>query len=223
MSSSPIHVLQTNLGHHFKNANFLLTAITHKSHESRLSNERLEFLGDAILNYVVASMLHARFPGLTEGEMSRTRAALVCHSSLVKVATRIGLAPFIRVGEDTQVALDKTAILSDAMEALFGAIEIDADHATAKAVIEYHMLTLLNSGEADLGKDPKTQLQEVLQARGLPTPKYAIVDRGGTLWGSLVTVTCEVAALALTTRATGGTRKEAEKAAAAKALARVGR
>src|SRR5689334_5298304 len=99
MSNSPTDVLQAKLGHHFADARILLRALTHKTFDQKQSNERLEFLGDSIVNYCVAEMLYSRYETLSEGEMSRIRAGLVCHESLVKIASSIGLAPLLRVSD----------------------------------------------------------------------------------------------------------------------------
>lgn len=217
MSRSPTHALQDNLGHHFENAGLLVQALTHKSFSTQLSNERMEFLGDAIVNYVVGAMLYTRYPDLTEGEMSRMRAGLVCHDSLVRIADKIGLRPLIRASADYQPAHMKLSILSDAMEALFAAVQQDAGLEVATALIERHMLALLESGQVQLKKDPKTSLQEVLQARGIRVPTYEMTQKGEG-GGRPFKATCTIPALGICTAGAGLNRKEAEKDAAAKAL-----
>lgn len=217
MSCSPTDALQTNLGHHFKNARLLLQALTHKSHSPQMSNERLEFLGDAIVNYTVGAFLYTRYPMLNEGEMSRMRAGLVCHDSLVRIADSIGLRPLIRVAPEYQRPHARQSVLSDALEALFAAVELDAGHETAKALIERHMLALLESGQVDLQKDPKTALQEHLQARSVRVPTYEMVEKGEA-GVKPFKASCSIPALRISTMGTGQNRKEAEKDAAAKAL-----
>lgn len=218
MSSSATAILQSNLGHDFKNARLLLQAITHKSFDARMSNERLEFLGDAIVNYTVGAMLYQRYPGLSEGELSRMRAGLVCHDGLVLIANRIGLRPILRIGAEYQDLRLAPSILSDAMEALFAAVELDAGHEVAKAVIETHMLALLDSGAVSLRKDPKTALQEHLQARGVRVPTYEMVHKGDGADRSVVKASCSIPALNIKTFGVGANRKEAEKIAAQQAL-----
>lgn len=218
MSSSPTDALQAKLGHHFTDARLLLRALTHKSFDQNHSNERLEFLGDSILNYCVAEMLYHRYDSLSEGEMSRTRAGLVCHESLVIIANRIGLAPLLRVAESYRGGLSRESILSDALEALFAAVQLDAGHEKAKRIIEAHMIALLESGKAELRKDPKTSLQEHLQARAIPVPTYEMLTKG-EVDKQLFTVTCSIPRLSIKTTGTGTNRKQAEKDAAAKALA----
>jgi ribonuclease III len=208
--------LQSNLGHHFSDASLLHQALCHKS-MGGASNERLEFMGDAILNYTVAEMLFQRFPSLPEGDLSRVRAAMVCHGSLVKIANRIGVADVLQVDQTYRVEKSKDSILSDALEALFAAVQLDAGHETAKKVIVHHMILLLERKEVDLGKDAKTALQEHLQARGLPVPTYSVLSQGEP-GARLIEVECSVPKLNIAIKGTGASRKLAEKEAAAKVL-----
>lgn len=209
-------LLQINLGHHFTDARLLRQALTHKS-MGGASNERLEFLGDSILNYTVAEMLHNRFERLPEGDLSRIRAAMVCHDSLVKIANRIGIEPVLSVDQNYRVEKSKDSILSDALEAVFAAVQLDAGHQRAKEIILHHMEGLLARGEAQLGKDPKTALQEHLQARGLPVPTYIVLNQGDR-GNRTFDVECRVPKLNINLRGTGANRKAAEKDAAAKVL-----
>lgn len=209
-------LLQMNLGHHFKDGGLLRQALTHKS-MGGASNERLEFMGDAILNYTVAEMLYQRFPTLAEGDLSRVRAAMVCHESLLKIANRIGVAPVLQVDQNHRVEKSKDSILSDALEALFAAVQLDAGHEAAKAIIVHHMVILLERGEAELGKDAKTALQEHLQARGIPVPTYAVLSQGEP-GARTFEVQCSVPKLNIAMSGKGTNRKLAEKDAAAKVL-----
>jgi len=208
--------LQDNLRHHFNDASLLRQALRHKSMGGK-SNERFEFLGDAILNYTVAEMLYERFPTLSEGELSRVRAGMVCHEALVKIANRIGVAPVLEVDENYRVEKSKDSILSDALEALFAAVQLDAGHEAAKAIIVHHMLILLERGEANLGKDAKTALQEHLQARGIPVPTYTVLSQGEP-GARTFEVQCTVPMLNVVMTGKGANRKLAEKDAAAKVL-----
>lgn len=212
--------LQSNLGHHFADTSLLHQALRHKSMGGK-SNERLEFLGDAILNYTVAEMLYQRFPTLTEGELSRVRGGMVCHESLVKIANRIGVEPVLEVNQAHRVEKGKDSILSDALEALFAAVQLDAGHDAAKAVIVHHMIILLERGEAELGKDAKTTLQERLQGRGLPVPTYTVLS-DGVRGARTFEVQCAIPKLNIVTTGKGDTRKTAEKDAAAKVLKKFG-
>jgi ribonuclease-3 len=208
--------LQGNLGHYFKDISLLHQALRHKSMGGK-SNERFEFLGDAILNYTVAELLYQRFPTLAEGELSRVRAGMVCHEALVKIANRIGVAPVLEVDENYRVEKSKDSILSDALEALFAAVQLDAGHDAAKAIIVHHMLILLERGEANLGKDAKTALQEHLQARGIPVPTYTVLSQGEP-GARTFEVQCTVPTLKVVMTGKGANRKLAEKDAAAKVL-----
>lgn len=208
--------LQSNIGHHFNDASLLHKALRHKSMGGE-SNERLEFLGDAILNYTVAEMLYQRFPSLSEGDLSRVRAAIVCHESLVKVASRIGIADFLEVDQTHRVEKSKDSILSDALEAVFAAVQLDAGHNVAKKVILHHMEILLSRGEVPLGKDSKTALQEHLQARGIPVPTYSVLSQGEP-GARTFEVLCDVPMLKIRMTGKGPNRKLAEKDAAAKVL-----
>lgn len=216
MQDEQLGALQSKLGHHFKNTVLLRQALTHKS-MGGVSNERLEFLGDAILNYTVAEMLYARFPTLSEGDLSRVRAAMVCHESLVKIANRIGVAPVLQVDQNHRVEKSKDSILSDALEALFAAVQLDAGHQAAKDIIVHHMVILLERREATLGKDAKTALQEHLQARGIPVPTYSVVSQGEP-GNRVFEVECSVPRLSIAMKGSGSNRKVAEKEAAAKVL-----
>jgi ribonuclease-3 len=209
-------LLQRNLGHVFKDVGLLHQALRHKS-MGGTSNERLEFMGDAILNYTVAEMLFQRFPTLPEGDLSRVRAAMVCHESLVKIANRIDVAPVLQVDQNHRVEKSKDSILSDALEALFAAVQLDAGHEAAKAVIVNHMIILLERGEAQLGKDAKTALQEHLQARGIPVPTYSVLSQGEP-GARTFEVQCSVPKLHIVINGKGANRKLAEKDAAAKVL-----
>lgn len=208
--------LQDNLRHHFNDASLLRQALRHKSMGGK-SNERLEFMGDAILNYTVAEMLYQRFPTLPEGDLSRVRAGMVCHEALVKIADRIGIAPVLEVDQAYRVDKSKDSILSDALEALFAAVQLDAGHDAAKAVIVHHMIILLERGEAQLGKDSKTALQEHLQARGIRVPVYSVLSQG-EIGARTFEVKCSVEGMNIVATGKGASRKLAEKDAAAKVL-----
>jgi ribonuclease-3 len=216
MAGPDLHALQAKLGHHFNDLSLLERALTHRSCGVD-SNERLEFLGDAILNYVVGEMLFIRYPRLNEGDMSRIRSGMVCHRALLRVAGRIGLQANVKVAQWQHKKID--TVLSDALEACFAAVQCDAGHDKAKAVILHHMIGLLERDEVLLTKDGKTKLQEFLQARCLPLPVYQLTAQNRHDEASRIEIECVVEGLAVVTRASGPTRKEAEKAAATMALA----
>lgn len=218
MGTHPIDVLQSKLGHHFTDASLLQQALTHRSC-GHVSNERLEFLGDAILNYTVGEMLYEMFPKFAEGDLSRIRAGMVCHQALVKVANWIGIEPNLRMNlAQERYEATKDSMLSDALEAIFAAVQLDAGHTKAKAVVTAHMMQLLQRGEANLKKDGKTALQEHLQARGLPLPIYEVVSEGGRDQERVFEIHCKIPRLGVCTSGTGPNRKHAEKIAAEKAL-----
>lgn len=213
--------LQSNIGHHFNDATLLRQALRHKS-MGGASNERLEFMGDALLNYTVGEMLFTRFPNLTEGDLSRIRAAMVCHEALLKVAVRIGIADVLEVDQLRRIEKSKDSLLSDALEALFAAIQLDAGHAVAKKIILHHMEGLLERREVFLRKDPKTALQELLQGRGIALPTYILLSQG-VRGARECEVSCSVPSLNHTMTGKGATRKLAEKDAAAKMLKKCGK
>jgi ribonuclease-3 len=209
------------LEHAFRNPDLLRQALTHRSYGVP-HNERLEFIGDAILNCVVALVLYERFPALPEGDLSRVRAALVNQDALARVARRLELGPRIRLGEGELRGggAERPSILADALEAMFGAVFLDAGFAAARTTIAACYADLL--AEADpslLGKDAKTQLQEWLQARRLPLPEYVVLGTTGEAHRQQFAVECRVPALALAAGGEGGSRRIAEQAAASAVLA----
>jgi ribonuclease-3 len=212
--------LQQNLGYRFNDVSLLEQALTHKSCGST-NNERLEFLGDALLNCEAALLLFENFKALTEGNMSRIRAGMVRQETLVKIAHRVGLAKHIRYSHDPLNGERPTrmgdALIADAVEAIYGAIHVDGGLAAAKAVIRSHMIVVLNNGEAKIGKDPKTLLQEYLQARRIPVPTYRLIRTIGES-KQLAEVSCAIPQLNITTTAKGTSKKQAEALAAQKAL-----
>lgn len=208
------------IDHEFRDPDLLRQALTHRSFGVP-HNERLEFAGDAVLNCVIALSLYRRFPDLPEGDLSRVRAHLVNRDTLARVARTLGLGPQIRLGEGEHRSggADRGSILADALEAVFGAVAIDAGFAAAERVINGVFGELLS--EADprtLGKDPKTRLQEWLQSRRLPVPEYAIVATAGEAHAQQFTVECRIPALSVVTAGTGTSRRIAEQDAAERAL-----
>ncbi len=208
--------LSARLGYAFRQPDLLRHALTHRSYGSP-NNERLEFVGDAVLNCVIGAALYDRFPALPEGDLSRVRAALVNQDTLARVARRMGLGSEIRLGEGEQRSggTDRPSILADALEAVFGAVFVDGGFEPARAVIGACFGDVL--AEADpalLGKDPKTRLQEWLQARRMPVPEYVVVATSGEAHAQMFEVECRVPDLGIAVMGRGASRRAAEQAAA---------
>ncbi len=198
----------------------LQQALTHRSH-SGVHNERLEFLGDSILNCVVASMLFDRFAKIDEGDLSRLRANLVKQQSLYEIAQRLELSQFLRLGEGELKSggFRRPSILADTVEALFGAIFLDGGFEAARTVINKLYQPVLETVDPKtLGKDAKTLLQEYLQSRKIALPVYAVVATHGAAHNQEFEVECSVPKLTIQVLGSGGSRRAAEQAAAKKAL-----
>lgn len=208
------------LGHSFGDPLLLRTALTHRSFGIP-NNERLEFLGDGILDCAIAAALFHRFPDLPEGDLSRLRANLVNQDSLHQLAISLNIGDALRLGEGelkSGGAL-RPSILADALEALFGAIYLDAGFAAAQAVIDRlyaPLLAGLKPGEFQ--KDAKTRLQEWLQARKKSLPRYQLLEATGAAHDQRFEVACEIESPSLRTVGNGTSRRIAEQVAADKAL-----
>jgi ribonuclease-3 len=213
-------LLQKKLGHQFKNAALLQQALTHRSH-SVLHNERLEFLGDSILNCVIASLLFERFVNIDEGDLSRVRANLVKQQSLYEIAQRIELSQFLRLGEGELKSggFRRPSILADTLEALFGAVFLDSGFDAARDVIKLLYTQILVSVDpTTLGKDAKTLLQEFLQSKKIALPLYNVVATHGAAHNQEFEIECVVPKLEIQVFGTGGSRRSGEQAAAKLAL-----
>ena len=211
---------EARLGHAFRDPALLDAALTHRS-ASKHNYERLEFLGDAVLNFAVAVLLFREYPDADEGDLSRYRAALVSGSSLAALAGGLGLGEQLRLGggELKSGGFRRSSILADALEALFGAVYLDGGIAAASAVIEALFAGRLGElPEARELKDPKTRLQEHLQARGLRLPVYAVDEVSGEPHEHWFVASCEVAELELRARGEGSSRRRAEQEAAQRLL-----
>lgn len=212
--------LETALGHTFGRAELLLQALTHRSYGSP-HNERLEFLGDSVLNCVIASVLYERYASLREGDLSRQRANLVCQDALAEIAQSLDLGNYLRLGEGELKSggFRRPSILADALEAIFGAIYLEAGFTAARAAIERLYLPLLERvNPKESGKDPKTLLQEILQARRLPLPHYALVATHGEAHEQQFEVECRLPSLDICVAGQGASRRAAEQAAARAAI-----
>lgn len=213
-------LLQKRLGHQFGNPALLQQALTHRSH-SILHNERLEFLGDSVLNCVVASLLFDSFANIDEGDLSRVRANLVKQQSLYEVAQRIELSQFLRLGEGELKSggFRRPSILADTLEALFGAIFLDAGFDAAREVIKSLYAPVLSLVDpTTLGKDAKTLLQEFLQSKKIALPQYNVVATHGAAHNQEFEIECLVPKLEIQVFGTGGSRRAGEQAAAKLAL-----
>ena len=213
-------LLQNRLGHTFKEAALLQQALTHRSH-SVVHNERLEFLGDSILNCVVASLLFDRYSKIDEGDLSRLRANLVKQQSLYEIAQRLDLSQFLRLGEGELKSggFRRPSILADTLEALFGAIFLDAGFDAARDVIRALYIPILDSVDPKtLGKDAKTLLQEYLQSKKIALPQYNVVATHGAAHNQEFEIECLVPKLDIQVFGTGGSRRAGEQAAAKLAL-----
>jgi ribonuclease-3 len=204
------------LGYECRDPTLLEAALTHRS-AGGPHNERLEFLGDAVLNCVVAMLVFREFGAADEGDLSRFRSSLVSGEALAVVAAEIGLGDQLRLGsgELKSGGFRRKSILADTLEALFGAIYLDGGYEAAADVIERLFIPRMDRlpSAAEL-KDPKTRLQEALQAQGLPLPIYAVESISGEAHSQVFQVSCSVDMLGLKTLASGGSRRRAEQAAA---------
>lgn len=215
-----LQLLQKKLGHQFANPALLQQALTHRSH-SMSHNERLEFLGDSILNCVVASLLFESFASIDEGDLSRVRANLVKQQSLFEIAQQLELSQFLRLGEGELKSggFRRPSILADTLEALFGAVFLDAGFDAAKAVIKALYMPILQAVDPQtLGKDAKTLLQEFLQSKKIALPQYNVVATHGAAHNQEFEIECLVPKLEIQVFGTGGSRRAGEQAAAKLAL-----
>jgi ribonuclease-3 len=212
--------LQQRLGHRYADERLLVRALTHRSFGTE-HNERLEFLGDAVLNLAVSDLLYERFAGSDEGDLTRVRAHLVREDSLHRVALSLGLPEVLRLseGEARGGGARRPSILADAVEALIGAAFVDGGFGAAREAVRRLFGELILSTEADSwSKDAKTELQEWLQARRLPVPAYRIAATRGEKHAQTFEVECAVAALGLAERGEGRSRRAAEQEAARRLL-----
>lgn len=216
MPLPPLTPLETALDYRFAATSLLRQALTHRSHGAS-HNERLEFVGDAVLNCVIAQALFERFPSLDEGALSRSRAGLVNRETLARLARQLELSRYLLLGEGELKSggPQRASILADALEALFGAVFLDGGFAAAQRVIvTVYGETLQSADPEQLGKDAKTRLQEWLQARRLPLPEYAVTDIRGEAHVQQFVVECRIPPLELTASGEGNNRRTAEQLAA---------
>lgn len=216
----PLDWVRRTFGHAFADPALCRTALTHRSAGAD-HNERLEFLGDALLNCAVARMLYDAHPKADEGALSRLRASLVSGESLAGIAAELGVGEHLRLGggEMRSGGYRRESILADALEAIVGAIYLDSGFEAAAAVVARLIAPRLGSlPAAGTLKDPKTRLQEALQGRGLPLPVYTLTAVSGDPHDQAFTVSCAVQAFDVAAVAEGASRRRAEQLAAARVL-----
>lgn len=214
--NSGLVTLQQRLQHQFVDANLLKRAITHRSFSSD-HNERLEFLGDSVLGVVVADMLFRRLQNRPEGDLSRVRANLVKQDTLHQLALSLGLPDVMLLGEGEMRSggQKRPSILADALEAVIGAVYLDAGFSAAQTLVQrLYQAVQINPEMEAIGKDPKTELQEWLQGRRMKLPSYRVVATIGAAHKQSFDVECEIPELNRAERGLGGSRRAAEQAAA---------
>lgn len=218
--SDSLQELQRRLQHQFANPALLTRALTHRSFSSD-HYERLEFLGDSVLGLAISDLLYARLGSLPEGDLSRVRANLVKQDTLHLLAVGLGLPELLRLGEGEvrSGGQKRPSILADALEAVIGAVYLDAGFAKAQALVQRLFEAVEINPQMDaIGKDPKTALQEWLQGRKMKLPLYKVVGTLGAAHKQTFDVECEIPELRLAERGIGGSRRAGEQAAAAAML-----
>ncbi|WP_162045604.1 ribonuclease III [Vibrio taketomensis] len=218
--NSPIALLEKKLGYSFTQAELINLALTHRSANGK-HNERLEFLGDSILSFVIADDLYHRFPKVNEGDMSRMRATLVRGNTLAELGREFALGDYLKLGpgELKSGGFRRDSILADAVEAIIGAIYLDSDLETVRGIVLSWYQSRLEAIKPGVSqKDPKTRLQEFLQGRRKPLPVYTVTNIKGEAHNQEFTVSCEVAGIGAPVIGKGTSRRKAEQAAAETAL-----
>jgi ribonuclease-3 len=208
--------LASLIAYDFKNESLLIQALTHRSH-SGANNERLEFLGDGVLNFIIAHQLFQRFPKLPEGDLSRLRAQLVKESTLSEIAITLNLGESLRLGEGELKSSGwrRPSVLADALEAIIGAVFIDDGFATAEAfVVRIYTPLFKQINPKSIGKDPKSLLQEYLQGRKMDLPEYTVLATEGDAHCQIFRVECHIPKLKITTHGEAASRRAAEQQAA---------
>ena len=218
-SADNLAALQRSIGYQFSDLGLLQQALTHKSH-SKTNNERLEFVGDAVLGYLVGSMLYRNYPHVQEDALSLMRAQLVRGKTLAQVAMRLNLPDYLQLGsgELRSGGRQRASILADALEAVIGAVHEDGGIEQAQQLVQKLFADLTQGLDAESLKDPKTRLQELLQGNGLDLPTYTVEQVSGADHQRQYTVKCEVPSLAVQAVAADSSRRAAEKAAAHEVL-----
>lgn len=216
----PLAALQARLQHRFSDPRLLSRALRHRSFSAE-HNERLEFLGDSVLNLAVAALLYERLQDLPEGDLSRVRANLVKQDTLHTLAVELGLPGMLQLGEGEARSGGhrRPSILADALEAVIGAVHLDAGYPAAEALVRRLFQAMeINPRMQAAAKDPKTELQEWLQGRKMKLPIYRVVGTLGAAHKQTFDVECEVLEMGLAERGIGASRRAGEQAAAAAVL-----
>lgn len=208
--------IEQSIGYVFRQSALLKLALTHRSYAGQ-HNERLEFLGDGLLNCVVAHLLYQHFADQPEGTLSRLRATLVCQDSLHDIAVRLDIGTFLLLGEGEikSGGRQRPSILADALESIFGAIFLDSGFDSChQTITRLFQPIIAGIDPVHAGKDAKTLLQEYLQGRRLPLPDYQLASTSGQAHAQVFHVDCVIPALAIKSHGTGNSRRAAEQAAA---------
>ena len=225
MNSQPdLDELQRRIGYQFKQPERLLLALTHRSFGNQ-NNERLEFLGDSIVNMVIAEHLYQHFEKAREGQLSRLRARMVKGVTLAEIGREFKLGQYLRLGsgELKSGGFRRESILADAIESIIGAIYLDSDFYTCREqVLRWFEQRLKRLDIQDTQKDPKTRLQEYLQSRQFPLPNYDVISVDGQAHNQTFHVSCALPSLDRKTSGTGSSRRIAEQEAARNALKQLG-
>ncbi|CAL4320555.1 Ribonuclease 3 [Buchnera aphidicola (Panaphis juglandis)] len=219
-----IRKLQKKLGYHFIKIELLQQALTHRS-ASNKHNERLEFLGDSILSFVIANALYKTFPESNEGEMSRMRATLVQGKTLTKIALEFNIGKYLTLGngELKSGGFKRESILANTIEAIIGSIFLDSNiNIVEKLILKWYKKRLKKIVPGDTQKDSKTRLQEYLQSKHLPLPEYITVQVYGETHNQLFTITCSIIELNQKVIGIGSSRRKAEQHAAYQARIKLG-
>ncbi|EKD45592.1 MAG: hypothetical protein ACD_69C00217G0003 [uncultured bacterium] len=215
-------VLSERLGYCFRNLGLLSRALRHRS-MGKISNERLEFLGDAVLNFIIAAELFYRYPEMKEGELSRLRANLVNGEVLADLASELYIGDHLQFGsgELRSGGPKRKSILADAMEAIIGAMYLDGGFIVTQRHVLNWFAKRLDDIAGVVQKDPKTSLQELLQMRKSPLPTYVVTNTSGAAHSQIFTVECRVAGLCEASVGVGSNKRVAERDAAEKMLAKI--
>lgn len=224
MNHTVIQKLQKILGYTFTKKDLLVQALTHRSANSK-HNERLEFLGDSILSFVIANALYHYFPHVNEGDMSRMRATLVRGHTLAKIAYEFDLGDYLQLGQGELKSggFRRESILANTVEALIGSIFLDSNLKTVeKLILKWYKKRLKAINPSDTQKDPKTRLQEYLQSKHLPLPSYLVEQVYGEAHNQLFTIYCEISGINERLIGIGSSRRKAEQEAAQNALIKLG-
>lgn len=216
MSLYSLNNLLRQLAYEFQDKSLLTQALTHRSHSGN-NNERLEFLGDGVLNFLVAHQLFQRFPKLPEGDLSRLRAQLVKEQTLSEIAISLNVGESLRLGEGELKSggWRRPSVLADAMEAIIGAVFLDGGYPAAETLVQRLFLPRLeNIDPKEIGKDAKSLLQEFLQGRKIDLPEYHVLATEGEAHCQTFRVSCHIAKLQMTAEGKGSSRRAAEQQAA---------